>query len=200
MKRKLMPALLLALSMPAFTAAAVKVGKPAPDFELVNQSGDKVSLSDYPGRTVVLEWTNHQCPFVGKHYDSGNMQGLQEKYTDRGVVWLSIISSAPGKQGYLTAEQAAAMTAQQRARRSHLLLDPRGTVGRMYAAKTTPHMYVVDGKGVLQYAGAIDSDPSPQPETIQTATNYIDVVVPQVLAGSKPSYSTTRPYGCSVKY
>ncbi|MGS2723656.1 redoxin domain-containing protein [Porticoccus sp. GXU_MW_L64] len=190
----------LAFSLPVLAAAAPKVGSPAPDFELVNQSGETVSLSDYRGKTVVLEWTNHQCPYVVKHYGSGNMQALQKKHTDNGVVWLSIVSSAPGKQGYVTAEQAASIGEQQQVHRSHLLMDSDGTVGKQYAAKTTPHMYVVDKQGVLQYMGAIDSDPSPDPAAIKNAINYVDVVVPQVMAGKAASYTTTRPYGCSVKY
>ena len=201
MKVKLLSFLFVLLPMVALNAnAAPKVGEPAPDFALLNESGKSVSLSDYRGKTVVLEWTNHQCPFVVKHYGSGNMQALQKKYTDKDVVWLSIVSSAPGKQGYVTADQAANMSEQQKAHRSHLLLDAEGQVGKMYAAKTTPHMYVVDGSGVLQYMGAIDSDPSSSPAGIKTATNYVDVVVPQVMAGEKASYATTRPYGCSVKY
>lgn len=201
MKSKLMAVLLLALSMLAVHAsAAPKVGEAAPEFELVNQSGEKVSLSDFSGKTVVLEWTNHQCPFVVKHYSEGHMQALQKKYTDKGVVWLSIVSSAPGKQGYVTGEQASKLAKKQNAHHSHLLLDPKGEVGRMYAAKTTPHMYVVDGSGVLQYAGAIDSDRSPRTESIEGATNYIDVVVPEIMKGKKATYTTTRPYGCSVKY
>ncbi|MCV6606469.1 MAG: redoxin domain-containing protein [Porticoccaceae bacterium] len=191
---------LLMLTLPALAMAAPEVGSPAPDFELTNHKGESVSLSDYHGKTVVLEWTNHQCPYVVKHYGSGNMQALQKKYTDEGVVWLSIISSAPGKQGYVTMEQATSVSEQQGAHRTHLLMDSDGTVGRQYAAKTTPHMYVVDKQGVLQYAGAIDSDRSPSADAIAGATNYIDVVVPEVMVGKAATYTTTRPYGCSVKY
>ena len=190
----------LALALPMLATAAPKVGAPAPDFELTNSHGKAVSLSDYKGKTVVLEWTNHQCPYVVKHYSKGHMQALQKKYTDKDVVWLSIISSAPGKQGYVTMDQADALAEQQGAHRTHLLMDSDGTVGKQYAAKTTPHMYVVDKQGVLQYMGAIDSDRNPSPDAIKGATNYVDVVVPEVMAGKTPSYTTTRPYGCSVKY
>ncbi|UTW44106.1 redoxin domain-containing protein [bacterium SCSIO 12696] len=192
--------MVLAIALPAVAIAAPKVGSVAPDFELTNHNGEAVSLSDYRGKTVVLEWTNHQCPYVVKHYSSGNMQGLQKKYTDQGVVWLSVISSAPGKQGYLDAEQAVAVSAEQQSHRTHLLMDPEGTVGKIYTAKTTPHMYVVDGEGILQYMGAIDSEASADPATLKTATNYVDVVLPQVIAGEATSYTATRPYGCSVKY
>ena len=201
MKNKFIAALLLALPMISMgVSASPKIGEIAPDFTLQNQSGESVSLSDFRGKTVVLEWTNHQCPFVVKHYSKGNMQALQKKYTDQDVVWLSIVSSAPGKQGYLTADQAAQMSEKQKAHRSHLLLDSKGGVGKKYAAKTTPHMYVVDSAGVLQYAGAIDSNPSPRAEAIEGATNYIDEVVPAVIDGNQAAYTTTRPYGCSVKY
>ncbi|MDM3871776.1 redoxin domain-containing protein [Porticoccus sp. W117] len=190
----------LALTLPMLATAAPKVGSPAPDFELSNHKGETVSLSDYQGKTVVLEWTNHQCPFVVKHYSKGHMQALQKKYTDQDVVWLSIVSSAPGKQGYVTMDQASDMSEAQGTHRTHLLMDSDGVVGKAYAAKTTPHMYVVDKEGVLQYMGAIDNNSSPSPDDIKGATNYIDVVVPEVMAGKKPSYTTTRPYGCSVKY
>ena len=192
--------LVLLFAVASSVAAAPHVGKDAPTFTLLSASGEEVSLADFRGKTVVLEWTNHLCPFVVKHYSSGNMQGLQKKYTDQGVVWLSIISSAPGKQGYLSAEEARDIGDSQNVHRTHLLFDPEGDVGKLYGAKTTPHMYVIDSSGVLQYMGGIDSDPSPSPQAIKTATNYIDAVVPEVMAGKAPSYTKTRPYGCSVKY
>lgn len=191
--------LLFAL-LPLSVNAAPDVGQAAPDFTLMSASGEKVSLKDYHGKTVVLEWTNHQCPFVVKHYGSGNMQALQKKWTDQGVVWLTILSSAEGKQGHLTSEQAMAQGKEQGVHRTHFLMDADGSVGKAYAAKTTPHMYVIDGHGVLQYMGAIDSDRSADPASIKTATNYIDEAVPAVMAGETPKVTKTRPYGCSVKY
>ncbi|WIO74695.1 redoxin domain-containing protein [Porticoccaceae bacterium LTM1] len=191
---------LLFVLLPLSVNAAPDVGQAAPDFTLMSASGEKVSLKDYQGKTVVLEWTNHQCPFVVKHYGSGNMQALQKRWTDKGVVWLSILSSAEGKQGYLNGQEAMDLGKEQGVHRTHLLMDADGSVGKAYAAKTTPHMYVIDGNGVLQYMGAIDSDRSASPESIKTATNYIDEAVPAVMAGEAPKVAKTRPYGCSVKY
>jgi len=147
----------------------------------------------------VLEWTNHDCPFVRKHYDRNNMQQLQKTYTEKGVVWLSVISSAPGKQGHVSPEQAQALTTSRNASPSAVLLDPEGTVGRAYGAKTTPHMYMID-KGTLRYMGGIDSIPSSDPADIPNAEPYLQAAVDAVLAGEKVTKPMTRPYGCSVKY
>jgi peroxiredoxin len=177
-----------------------KVDSPAPDFSLQNASGVPVSLSDYLGSTVVLEWTNHDCPYVQKHYDSDNMQSLQRKYTEKGVVWLSIISSAPGKQGYIDAETANELTKSRNAAPTAVLFDPEGVVGRAYGARTTPHMFIIDREGILRYAGAIDSISSANPEDIPKATNYVDEGLVSLFAGQEITRKTSSPYGCSVKY
>lgn len=183
-----------------FVQAAVETGAKAPDFSLPASSGSTISLSDYAGKTVVLEWTNDGCPFVHKHYDEGNMQSLQRKATDSGVVWLSIISSAPGKQGHVTPEQAQQLTEDRDASPTEVLLDETGEVGRLYSAKTTPHMFVIDDQGTLVYQGAIDSISSPDPADIDLATNYVLEALVALEDGEPIKEGTTRPYGCSVKY
>jgi len=181
-------------------AAGGGIGEPAPGFALTDSTGTARSLAEFRGRVVVLEWFNHECPFVRKHYDSGNMQRLQAAYTDQGVVWLTIVSSAPGKQGYLSAEQANAVIRERGARQTALLLDPDGTVGRRYGAKTTPHLFIIDPEGRLLYAGAIDDRPSTDPDDIRVATNYVQQALDEALAGQLVSVPETKPYGCSVKY
>ncbi len=177
------------------------IGANAPHFNLPNAKGELISLSDFKGKTVVLEWTNHQCPYVKKHYRSNNMQMLQKKFTDQGVIWLSIISSAEGKQGYIDGATAEELTTIRNAFPTHVLFDPEGNVGRSYDARTTPHMYVIDANGTLRYMGGIDSIPSADREDIKNATNYVDVVVPEILnQKTNLSYNVTQPYGCSVKY
>lgn len=188
----------LSLSLPAY--AAVKIGAPAPDFQLVDAHGTSVSLSDFRGQHVVLEWTNHLCPFVQKHYRSGNMQAHQAEAAEQGVTWLSIISSAPGKQGHVDGAEALKIAAENEASPGHILLDANGKVGRQYGAKTTPHMYVVDPQGMLIYMGGIDSVPSADQADIAEATPYVRVALQQALAGEAISQPSTRPYGCSVKY
>lgn len=180
--------------------AAVKVGESAPAFNLPGDDGKTHALADYRGKTVVLEWTNDGCPFVKKQYSSGNMQSLQKNYTAKDVVWLSIVSSAPGKQGAIDAAQAAALTASRQAAPTHVLLDPQGTVGRLYAAKTTPHMFVIDKTGQLVYDGSIDSIASADPADIAQATPYVKNALDEVLAGKPVTVATTKPYGCSIKY
>jgi peroxiredoxin len=199
---KWMPtALTLSLALGATGPVAhAKVGEPAPAFTLSDTQGKPHSLSEFQGKVVVLEWLNHDCPFVKKHYDSGNMSKLQTEYTGKGVVWLSINSSAPGKQGNYPPGEANDLTKKKGAAASFVLLDPDGTVGRAYGAKTTPHMYVIDAKGVLQYAGAIDSVASTDQDDIPKATNYVAAAVDSVLAGKPVETATTQPYGCSVKY
>ncbi|MGB1108835.1 MAG: redoxin domain-containing protein [Gammaproteobacteria bacterium] len=182
------------------TFAAVKVGQPAPDFSGTLTSGETVKLSDYRGKTVVLEWTNHDCPYVRKHYGAGNMQAQQLAATGDGVIWLSIISSAPGEQGYVEAAEADALTQQRKASPTGVILDPEGTIGQQYGARTTPHMYIIDPEGTLQYMGGIDSIPSSSPGDIQRATQYVPAALAQLAAGQAVSPSVTRPYGCSVKY
>lgn len=181
------------------TQAAVRVGQPAPDFTARTSTGKTVRLSDYRGRIVVLEWTNHECPFVVKHYKSGNMQKLQQEAKAKGVVWLSIVSSAPGQQGFVTAEQANAIVKEQKASPTAVLLDPDGTIGRLYGARTTPHMFVIDKAGILQYMGAIDDAPALNQDPT-TANNYVRAAMQQLMAGQKVAIPTTQPYGCSVKY
>lgn len=176
------------------------IGKLAPDFSGIDSSGKPVKLSDYKGKTVVLEWTNHDCPYVVKHYGSGNMQALQKDATAKGVVWLSIISSAPGEQGSVSAEAANALTKQRAAAPTAVLLDPQGSIGRLYDARTTPHMFVVDKTGVLQYMGGIDDKPTSNTADIKTAKNYLSAALAAVADGKPVADAVTRPYGCSIKY
>lgn len=183
----------------ALAHAAVKVGQPAPDFQLIGSDGKTHKLSDYADKTVVLEWTNHDCPYVRKHYRSGNMQKLQKQYTDKGVVWLSVISSAPGKQGYVSADEANKLTTSRDAAPTQVLLDPKGEVGRAYGARTTPHMYVIE-KGVMRYMGGIDSIASASTSDIAEAEPYVELALNSVLEGKPVVKAVTRPYGCSVKY
>ncbi|MCB9640450.1 MAG: thioredoxin family protein [Myxococcales bacterium] len=184
----------------AFAAPKIKVDKPAPGFSLPDTHGKKHDLSQYKGKVVVLEWLNHGCPFVKKHYNSGNMQALQKKYRDKGVVWLSIVSSAPGKQGYYSPEEANKINASKKGHANAILLDPEGKVGQLYSARTTPHMYIIDAKGTLVYMGAIDSIRSTNPEDTKKAKNFVSAALDAVLAGKAVDVKKTRPYGCSVKY
>jgi peroxiredoxin len=192
--------LCLPLALAAASAADAKVGEAAPSFSLVDTSGKQHALGDFKGRIVVLEWFNHDCPFVKKHYDSGNMPALQSRYTGKDVVWLSINSSAPGKQGNYPPEKADALAKEKKSAATYVLLDPEGTVGRAYGAKTTPHMYVIDGAGILRYEGAIDSVSSTDQADIAGATNYVAAAVDAVLAGQAVDPSVTPAYGCAVKY
>lgn len=193
-----MNALLLALAVAA--SAAVDTGKPAPGFKLPAQDGKPVSLSKLKGSWVVLEWYNSGCPFVRKHYDSKNMQGLQKKYVEKGVKWYTVVSSKPGKQGHLTADQAKETLKSEGMSSTAILLDPKGDVGRLYGAKTTPHMYVIDPKGTLIFMGGIDDKPTADPDDIAGARNHVAAALDEGMAGKKISVPTTRPYGCSVKY
>ena len=181
-------------------AATARVGEPAPAFSAPDIAGKIVRLGDYAGKTVVLEWTNDGCPFVGKHYDSGNMQALQQKYTAAGVVWLTIASSAPGEQGYVTPAEAKADLARWRAAPTDFLLDPDGTVGRLYDARATPQMVVIDRAGRLVYIGAIDDTPSTRLADVKTAHNYVAAALDAVAAGQPVAIASTRAYGCSIKY
>ncbi len=193
----------IAMTEEAAAPAAVsgpEIGKPAPDFTATDSNGVSHKLSDFKGKNVVLEWTNHECPFVVKHYESGNMQALQKEATDGGAVWLSIVSSAEGKQGHTTPEAANEVIAKDKSAATARLLDSSGEIGRLYAAKTTPHMFVVDKEGVLVYAGAIDDDPSFKQDGIKTATNYVRAALADLAAGKPVTTASTKPYGCSVKY
>lgn len=194
----LLPLFILGLTLPI--SAAVEPGEPAPEFTLTDSKGTSHNLSDFRGKLVVLEWLNHECPFVKKHYSGGDMQKLQKEYTDKGVVWLSIISSAPGKQGHRTGPQADADSKDKNASPTAVLLDPAGTVGQKYGAKTTPEMFVIDKEGKVIYAGAIDSIKSTNPADVAKAENYVRQALDAALAGKPVPTAKTQPYGCSVKY
>ena len=180
--------------------AEMKVGAQAPAFSAVNSAGKTVNLSDYRGKTVVLEWTNDGCPYVRKHYGSGNMQALQKKWTDQGVVWLSVISSPPGEQGFADGTRANSLTTERKAVPTAVLLDPRQQVAKAFGATATPHMYIIKPDGVLAYAGAIDDKPTSRPADIKDAKNYVDEALAELKAGKPVSNSATRAYGCVVKY
>ncbi len=182
------------------TEVAAQVGKAAPEFSLPASNGKSVDLAQYKGKLVVLEWFNHGCPFVKKHYDSGNMQALQKEYTGKGVIWLSICSSAPGKQGFGTAEEHNAELKEFKAAPTAVLMDPDGKVGRMYGAKTTPHMFVIDKKGVLVYAGAIDDHSDPDQASIKISKSFVKEALDEILSGKTVAQASTKSYGCSVKY
>jgi hypothetical protein len=187
------------LSGPARGAAA-QIGQPAPEFTAKDTKGIGLTLSQYRGKTVVLEWTNADCPYTRKHYSSGNMQSIQALARKSGVVWLTVISSAPGKQGYVNGPAADALTQSRGAAPTAVLLDPSGTLGRLYGAKTTPHMFVVDKNGVLQYMGGIDSIATADVGDVAKAEPYLEEAMLAVAQGSPVAHAVTRPYGCSVKY
>ena len=190
----------LSLAIAAGSALAkAEIGLPAPGFTLTDIDGNSHSLSDFAGKTVVLEWTNHECPFVVKHY-TGNMQAQQKAATDNGVVWLTINSSTTGAQGHVTADQAKSLMNQKGWAGSAYLFDTAGEAGRAYDAKVTPHMYIIDGDGVLRYMGGIDSNPSANPADIPGATQYVEVALRELAGGEEVSQTSTRPYGCSIKY
>jgi peroxiredoxin len=178
---------------------APQVVQAAPAFNLTDSKGKSHSLADFAGKTVVLEWTNHDCPFVVKHY-SGNMQSLQKQFGTDEVVWLTVISSAPGKQGHVTGAKADELTLSRNAMPDAVLFDETGVTGKAYDAKTTPHMYVIDKKGVLQYMGGIDSIASAKVDDIAKATPYFSDALTAVLAGNPANPAVTKPYGCSIKY
>jgi len=180
--------------------ARVAVGEPAPEFSAVDSHGASHSLSEFKGKTVVLEWNNPQCPFVKKHYSSGNIPQQQKAATQAGVVWLSINSNAPGKEGHVDGKAADAFVAQYQAAPTSYLLDADGKVGHLYGARTTPHVFVIDGKGVVRYMGGIDSVPSTDKDDLKTATQYVPQALKELAAGQAVSVPTSEPYGCSVKY
>jgi peroxiredoxin len=180
--------------------ATLKIGQPAPDFTAVDSKGDSLQLSQYRGKTVVLEWTNAECPYTRKHYSSGNMQSIQMLAQKNGVVWLTVVSSAPGKQGFVTGAQADALTHSRNAAPTAVLLDPEGTVGRLYNAKTTPHMFVIDKNGALQYMGGIDSIATADVSDIPNAEPYLKEAMLAVQQGNPVAHPVTQPYGCSIKY
>lgn len=180
--------------------AMVKVGNKAPDFSLKDNQGKTVNLSDFKDKVVVLEWSNYQCPFVKKHYQSGNIPSLQQKYTDKGVVWLTIMSSAPGKQGYYTPEQLTQQNGDMKNKASDVLRDSDGKVGKLYGAKTTPQFVIIDKKGDVAYTGAIDSIASTDVDDIKRADNYVDQALNAVLSNQAVQTKASVPYGCGVKY
>ena len=202
MNIKIFSTALLSLVGTAFYAAADSpaVGSVAPDFSLPDANGKSHSLSQYKGKYVVLEWFNPECPFVKKHYGSGNMQKLQGEYTSKGVVWLTIDSNAPGSEGNMTLDQAQNVMKQWNTKQTALLLDPEGKVGREYNARNTPHMFVINPEGKVVYEGAIDSKATPNPADIASSTNYVKVALDESMGGKPVSNANTRPYGCSVKY
>ncbi len=200
MRRILSTITLALLLLTSMSAHAVKVGDFAPDFTGTDSNGKTQSLSEYKGKYVVLEWSNRDCPYTRKHYSSGNMQSLQKEWTAKGVIWLTILSSAPGQEGYVTASEENAQLAKVHAVPSAAILDPTGTIGREYEAKTTPHMFVIDPTGKLIYAGAIDDHPSDEVADIKISKNYVSEALIQAMSGGAVTTSYTRPYGCSVKY
>jgi peroxiredoxin len=190
----------LALSWFSSAVAAPAVGQPAPDFNLVSTDGKPVRLSDFRGRHVVLEWTNPGCPFVRKHYGAGNMQAVQKEAAAKGVAWLAINSTETGSVDYLKPASLAAWLVQHKATQTAILMDEEGLVGKVYGARTTPHMYIVGPRGTLLYAGGIDSIPSAKVDDIKIAVNYVRKGLTEALAGKAISAPVTQPYGCSVKY
>lgn len=197
--KSLIVLILLLSTNPIF---ALTTGEIAPNFKLngLNPKMKEISLSDYKGKFVVLEWLNHGCPFVKKHYDSGNMQGLQKKYVGKNVIWFSIISSAPGKQGHVTEADALKEKAENKSSATDILLDTDGKVGQLYGAKTTPHMYIINKDGTLAYQGAIDNQPDTKKESIPNAKNYLAFALEELMSGKKVTAHTTKSYGCGVKY
>lgn len=199
--KRWMSTILFSLVFFSTTAFAVpKVGEMAPDFKAKDSQGHEQSLSKYKGKFVVLEWMNHGCPFVKKHYGSGNMQELQKNYRKKGVVWLSIISSAEGKQGFSTPKEAEKDRVAKKSSATAVVLDSGADVAKKYEAKTTPHMFVVDPKGTLIYAGAIDDQATTDPDDVKTAKNYVAQALDEALVGKPVSVASIKPYGCSVKY
>jgi hypothetical protein len=189
---------LIAANAPA--GAAVQTGRPAPDFTATDSKGAQHTLAAYRGRTVIIEWTNHECPYTAKHYATGNMQALQAATTASGTAWLTVISSRQGEQGYVEGAEADRLTATRNARPTAVLLDSKGQLGRLYDARTTPHMFVIDGAGTLIYMGAIDDRPTANPGSVKGARNYVREALDAMTAGRPVAVASTRPYGCSVKY
>ncbi|HWG49617.1 MAG TPA: redoxin domain-containing protein [Candidatus Acidoferrales bacterium] len=184
----------------AISALAVKVGDPAPGFSAVDNHGKMQKLAEYKGKYVVLEWHNQGCPYTRKHYESGNMQRLQKKWTDQGVVWFTVISSGPGTQGFVTPSQENEYLEKMHASPTAVLMDITGTLGHLYDAKTTPEMYVISPNGTLIYQGAIDDQPTTDEKDIAGAKNYVDAALSEAMGNKPVTVAATRPYGCSVKY
>jgi peroxiredoxin len=199
--RAALPAALVFFLLPvASHAQAAKVSAPAPGFTATDSHGQSHSLDQYHGKFVVLEWHNQGCPFTRKHYESGNMQNLQKEWTGKGVVWFTVISSAPGEQGYVTPGQENNYLSKMHAAPTAALLDPDGKLGRLFNAKTTPDMYIIDPQGTLIYSGAIDNRPTPDVDDIKGADNYVSDALAAAMSGKPVASPYTRAYGCSVKY
>ena len=190
----------LILTLASGSAFALKPGEAAPEFHGTDSNGKTQSLAQYRGKFVVLEWANPGCPYEQKHYKSGNMESLQKQWTAKGVVWLSVISSAPGEQGYVTPPEENDYLTKMHAAPTAAILDPSGAIGRLYGAKTTPHMFVIDPQGKLVYEGALDDQPTPDPASLKGAHNYVSEALEDAMAGKPVPTPVTRPYGCSVKY
>ena len=199
-RRSLLLAGAAAALLPATAWASPDLGKPAPAFTATDSNGKSWSLADLKGKIVVLETTNHQCPYVGKHYSAANMQAQQREATARGVIWLTVAASAPGEEGFVNASQANELTKSRNAAPTAVLLDPQSKIARAYGATVTPHMYIVDAAGVLVYKGGIDSIPSADTADIPKAKQYVRVALGELLAGKQVAEASTRPYGCSLKY
>jgi peroxiredoxin len=193
-------ALLVGFAPLTVQAQEASVNQQAPDFTLTAADGETHSLSDFEGKYVVLEWLNYGCPFVQKHYESGNMQKLQESYTEKDVVWLSIVSSAEGKQGHYPPQEMMEQKEKHNGEMTAILMDTSGEVGKMYGAQVTPHMYVINPEGQLIYKGGIDDKPTTDTADIEGATNYVKMALDQATSGEEVAVQTARPYGCSVKY
>lgn len=190
----------LAVPAVAFAQGAARIGAPAPAFQAVDADGKTRNLADFAGKTVILEWTNHECPYVRKHYNSATMQTLQKDMAKEGIVWLSVISSPPGEQGYVDGAKAKELTVQRDAAPAGILLDPKSQVARAYGAQTTPHMYVIDPKGRLAYMGAIDDKPSSAASSLNGAKSYVRQAIAELKAGRPVTEASTKAYGCVVKY
>jgi peroxiredoxin len=198
--KAMMKTVVLAACSLSMTAFALKPGEMAPDFKGTDSNGKTQTLSQYRGKYVVLEWANRGCPYEQKHYKSGNMETLQKEWTAKGVVWLSVLSSAPGQQGYVTPAEENQYLITMHAVPTAAILDPSGTIGRLYDAKTTPHMFVIDPSGKLIYEGAIDDKPSTDPNSLNGAHNYVSRALEESMAGKPVTTPVTRSYGCNVKY
>ena len=198
--RSLSAAVFILSAFSVGASAQVKIGAPAPSFTATDSRGQAQSLSQYHGKYVVLEWHNQGCPYTRKHYVSGNMQNLQKEWTAKGVVWFTVISSAPGSQGYVTPSEENAYVEKMHAAPTAVLLDTDAKVARLYSAKTTPQMIVISPEGNVIYDGAIDSKATPDPDDIRTADNYVNDALTAAMAGKPVATPFTRPYGCSVKY
>jgi peroxiredoxin len=199
--KRIWPGLLFAaFAASAIVARALPPGSTAPDFKGIDSNGVQHSLGEYRGKFVVLEWANRGCPYEQKHYLSGNMQSLQKQWTAKGVVWLSVISSANGEQGYVTPAEENDYLKTMKAAPTAVLLDPTGAIGHLYDARTTPHMFVIDPQGRIVYQGAIDNQPTPDPASLKVADNYLNDALNAAMAGKPVAVNVTKPYGCSVKY